>query len=331
MKLGLILSFSITLLLSTNSWTQQMPQYTQFTQNKSLFNPAAMALNQHQAITMASRWQMLGFGLEPKTVSLYGQMKYQKKIKVIFNPASRIGEEIVATSKKQKIKLNHYFGGQIVSDNYGAFKSTNFDGNYALSIPINAKWKASVGLKIGIANNSFNANQASVLNSANPLLPYNGGDITYDEFTSGKLNKLNISSGAGFTISNKEFYLSIAALNLNKNKFSFGNSSIDFDQRIHFNLMTGYNFKIANGFDLQTAILLKKMYPTNLSIEGSAIATINYIFWGGINYRHASSLGFCAGMEITDALKIGYSLDFPTTRINKFSNGGHEIMMSYAF
>jgi len=36
-------------------------------------------------------------------------------------------------------------------------------------------------------------------------------------------------------------------------------------------------------------------------------------------------------MEVTDALKIGYSLDFSTTRINSFSNGGHEIMMSYAF
>ena len=118
MKLRIIFSFNI-FLLSMISWTQQMPQYTQFTQNKSLFNPAAMALNQHQAITMASRWQMLGFGLEPRTVTLYGQMKYKKKIKVIFNPASRIGEEIVVTSKKQKIKLNHYKFYLFYGDNEG--------------------------------------------------------------------------------------------------------------------------------------------------------------------------------------------------------------------
>jgi hypothetical protein len=36
-------------------------------------------------------------------------------------------------------------------------------------------------------------------------------------------------------------------------------------------------------------------------------------------------------MEVSDNLKIGYAFDFSTNRINRFSNGGHEIYLSYGF
>jgi hypothetical protein len=38
-----------------------------------------------------------------------------------------------------------------------------------------------------------------------------------------------------------------------------------------------------------------------------------------------------AGMEVSGNLKIGYALDFMTNRLNQFSNGGHEIFLSYGF
>jgi hypothetical protein len=44
-----------------------------------------------------------------------------------------------------------------------------------------------------------------------------------------------------------------------------------------------------------------------------------------------ASTGIMVGMEVSDELKIGYSMEFATSRINYFSNGGHEIMISYAF
>ena len=321
----------LTVMLTSLATGQQLPQYSQFLLNKAVYNPAAMAINPQTEVTLIGRWQMLGFGLEPRTVALFGQSKIQKKEKVIFNPASRIGQEIVPFSKKKKLKLIHFVGGQLISDNYGAFKSTDFIGNYALRIPINNKWKISVGASIGLSNHSFNPARAVVLNSSDPLLPYNGGDEEYDAFTQGKLNQLSLNTGAGVALNSSNFFLSIGAKQLAKNYISFGNSSINFDQRTHWNLMTGYNFSIGNGLDIQPAILIKRMQANKLSYEFSALATINYIFWAGVNYHLGASAGIMVGMEISDELKIGYSMEFATTRINYFSNGGHEIMISYAF
>ena len=321
----------LAIILSSEVYSQQLPQYSQFLLNKALYNPAAMTINNQAEISLVGRWQMLGFGLEPKTVALIGQSKIQKKAKIIFNPASRISQEIVPIDKKRKIKLSHFVGGQILTDNYGAFRSTDFSGNYALKIPINNKWKVSLGASIGLSNHSFIPSRAVVLNSIDPLLPYNGGDMEYDAFTQGKLNQLSLNTGAGLALNSSNFFLSIGAKQLAKNYISFGNSSINFDQRTHWNLMAGYNFSIGNGLDIQPAILIKRMQANKLSYEFSTLATINYIFWAGVNYHLGASAGIMVGMEISDELKIGYSMEFATTRINYFSNGGHEIMISYAF
>jgi hypothetical protein len=77
--------------------------------------------------------------------------------------------------------------------------------------------------------------------------------------------------------------------------------------------------------------MVKKMDPAPLSLEFSALATINYIFWGGFNYHYGASAGIMAGMEVSGNLKIGYALDFSTNRLNRFVNGGHEIYLSYGF
>lgn len=320
-----------TILLVHMTFGQQLPQYRQFLMNKALFNPAAMGINNQSEINLVGRWQMLGFGLEPRTVALIGQTKIQKKQKIIFNPASRIGQEIDSPGKKRKIKLAHFIGGQVISDNYGAFKSTEFSGNYAVRIPLNTKWRLSLGASLGLSNHSFNPARAIVLNTADPLLPYTSGDQEYDAFTQGKMNQLSLNTGAGVSINSADFFLSIGTKQLAKDFLTFGNSNLKFDRRTHWNVMTGYTFSIFNGLDLQPAILIKKMNPTDYSYEFSALATINYIFWAGVNYHYKAATGIMVGMEVSDELKIGYSMEFATSRINYFSNGGHEIMLSYAF
>ena len=330
-RLKILFLLFIKMLFAGTTSSQQLPQYRQFLLNKSLYNPAAMAINNQSFVSLVGRWQMLGFGLEPKTIALFGQTKIRKKQKIIFNPASRIGQEILPIEKKRNIKLVHFVGGEILSDQYGAFQATKFAANYALSIPLNMKWKATIGLSLGLNNHSFNPARAVVLNVNDPMLPYLGGDLEYDAFSQGKINQLNIDGGAGLALSNSDFFISLAAKQVPRNFLTIGNSSVNFDQRIHWNAMAGYNFSIANGLDIQPAVLIKKMTPSQLSYEFSALATINYIFWAGVNYHLGASTGIMVGMEVSDELKIGYSMEFATSRINYFSNGGHEIMISYAF
>jgi len=309
---------------------QQMPQFRQVNTSPSLYNPAGMAMNKQASISLLARWQMLGFGNEPRTIAFFGQAMIKKKVKTVFNPGSRIQYPIEPLEKKKKRVFQQFVGGQAISDNYGAFKFLEANGNYALCLPLNNQWKLSAGIRIGIRNNVFSPSQASVLNVSNPQLPYGGGDATYDGFLSSGLRSVSLSSGFGFTLFSKKMFFA-GALQHGGLLNSLGEQSSFFDQQFHWNTQIGYAINITNGLEVQPMIILKQMHQGPISLETTLMTTINYIFWAGINYQHNASAGILAGMEVSDNLKIGYAFDFSTNRINRFSNGGHEIYLSYGF
>lgn len=324
------ISILMVLLSVSKLMGQQIPQYRQVGLNASLYNPSAMALQKQASINFSGRWQMLGFGNEPRTLILFGQSKIEIKPKTIFNPGSRIQREFVPIEKKKKIILSHFVGGQIISDNYGAFKFMDASACYALGLPLGKEWRASLGLKMGLRHHSFVPSNTQVLNINDPQLPYSGGDLTYDYFLSNNYQKLSFSNSAGITIHNKNAFISFSAQHGGIPN-GWKEQTQAFDPKMHWNGMLGYNFKIFEGLDLQPILIVKKMTPSPYSFELNTMATINYIFFAGLNIQYKSSVGIMAGMEITDNLKMAYSLDFSTNRINKFSNGGHEIFLSYGF
>lgn len=309
---------------------QQIPQYKQINQNPALYNPAAMSWSKKASLSMIGRWQFFGFGYEPRTVAFTGQTMITKKVKSVFNPGSRIQRDFTPEARKKNIVLQHFAGGQIISDNYGAFKYLEANANYACAVPIGKEWKASGGISIGIRNNTFNANQGVVLNVIDEQLPYVGGDEVYDQYLSKNYTRLNPTAALGISLSNKKLNLS-AALMHGGIPNSITQQTSFFDAQLHWNSMVGYTINVASGLDIRPLLIVKKMAITPLSVELQTIATINYIFWGGFTYQHQASAGIMAGMEVSDNLKIGYSFDFSTNAINRFSNGGHEIYLSYGF
>ena len=312
------------------TFSQQLPQFRQIMSGSVLYNPAAMTMNKQSNVSMLARWQMLGFGNEPRTISAFGHVMIKKKVKITFNPGSRIQREYTPLQKKRQIILQHFVGGQVISDKYGAFNYLDASGNYAVNIPLGTYWKLGLGARIGLRNHVFSPSQASVLNLTDAQLPYAGGDNTYDQYLQNGTQSLTASGSFGTVLHSKYAFVSLAVQHGNISNLVLNKSNF-FNQQLHWNAMAGYTFDIANGLDLKTIVHVKRMMQGPISVETSAIALINFIFWGGINYQYNSSAGIIAGMDVSDNLKIGYSFDFSTNRINRFSNGGHEIYLSYGF
>ncbi|MCF8268522.1 MAG: type IX secretion system membrane protein PorP/SprF [Crocinitomicaceae bacterium] len=323
-----VLIFVISFRLVT--FSQQLPQFRQIMSGSVLYNPAAMTMNKQSNVSMLARWQMLGFGNEPRTISAFGHTMIKHKIKVTFNPGSRIQRDYSPLQKKRQIILQHFLGGQVISDKYGAFNSLDASGNYAVNIPLGMYWKLGVGARIGIRNHIFSPSQASVLNLTNVQLPYAGGDNTYDQYLQYGTQSLTASGSFGTVLHSKYAFVSLAVQHGNLSNLVLNQTNF-FNQQLHWSAMGGYTFGISNGLDLKTIVHIKQMIKGPVSIEASAITLINFIFWAGINYQYNSSAGIIAGMDVSDNLKIGYSFDFSTNRINRFSNGGHEIYLSYGF
>ena len=51
--------------------------------------------------------------------------------------------------------------------------------------------------------------------------------------------------------------------------------------------------------------------------------------WLGAMYRTGDSFGFIAQWLIDKKLRLGYAVDFTTSKLQNYQDGTHEIMISY--
>ncbi|MEY4573176.1 MAG: hypothetical protein RLZ10_2460 [Bacteroidota bacterium] len=331
MKYIILLS---SILFTTFCFSQQIPQYSQFINNPQLYNPSCIGLVKQSTLSLGGRWQMLGFGSEPRTAFLDGHLKLKGIEKDKINPGLRFNEDSVSNNIDSitSISFEHFVGGQLIVDYYGAFRRTSLNALYSLSFTINNDWKGLIGTSIGFSNFGFNSTKAQVLNTTDPTQSYAGGDSEYDGFVSGSLNKNSIDLGLGLTLMNESFIFGIAANQLSKSSLDLNtNNSVFFDQRIHWNALVGYTYSIDEMLDLQGMIIVKKMMPSPISLEMCVKATFPNSLWAGLHFRNRSSIGLMGGMFINNKFQLGYSIDFSTNKIRNFTNGGHELIISYRF
>ena len=314
--------FVFIILCSLNGNTQQLPQFTQFINNTPLFNPSMMSMHERTSITLGGRWQMLGFGSEPRTAFISGQTRISNKSKKSLNPSLRISKDNTENDSVKQSRFSHYAGGQMLFDSYGAFDRTSINGCYSLGFDLNEDWKMLAGIKVGFSNFGFDRSKAQV----------NGNDDQeYDAYVANGTNRNSFDLGAGFTLVTKSFFIGFAANQFTKTALDLSSSPSYFDQRMHWNLITGYSYSIPGIVDLQGMVLLKKMAPSPLSMEIAIKAVLPNQVWTGIHFRNRSSVGFMAGFLINESFQLGYSLDINTNRLISFNNGGHELILSYRF
>jgi type IX secretion system PorP/SprF family membrane protein len=316
------------LILFTCIWVvhvqaQQIPQYSQFSRNQFMANPAAAGVYDFIDVTVSGRWQWVGVADAPRTSYLAFSVPLKFK-PVAYNPGIRTSNGPVQHPEIKTGKLKHTVGGQLVADQYGAFTKFSFSGTYALHLPMTKKINLAFGLKAGISNNSFNSDKAQVLSIINPTLPY---DNTYATFSANNANKNIMDLHSGLYLYGKRFYLGVAGDQLTRDLVEFGTASANFNPQMHFNLMGGYTIPINESLTITPSFMAKYMSPAPVSIDLNVIADYNKMLWFGIGYRHTDALIGLVGMNLSNKFKLGYSYDFSISKFNNYSSGGHELTL----
>ncbi|MFT6981367.1 MAG: type IX secretion system PorP/SprF family membrane protein [Crocinitomicaceae bacterium] len=320
---------SITLLvigLGTVSYAQQMPQYSQYLRNQYMVNPGAAGMYDFLDITIGGRMQWLGFETSPRTTYLYASTVLNKP-KVRYNPHVRTSQGVIRNPEVQTGRLKHAIGGQLLADEYGAYRKLSITGTYALHIPLSKNYNMSFGVNAGLSNNAFMQERAIVLTEMGGYSGPAMTDLDYQQYVlnQGNLNYLDI--GAGLFVYSKNLFFGISAADLTKSSVSFGTGSMNFDPRIHFNGTLGYKFSVSDDVTLMPALLAKYMAPAPLSIEGSLQIEYKEWLWFGLSYRSSNTAVAMAGLNISEKFKFGYSFDFSLNPIRNYSVGGHEIVL----
>ena len=318
----------ICLLICTSYSAQQIPQYSQYQRNQFMVNPAAAGVYDFVDITLSGRWQWLGIEDSPRTSYLAFSVPVRFKPKY-YNPGIRTSGP-VQHPEINTGKLKHTFGGQLLADQYGAFRKFSISGTYAIHVPMTKKTNLSFGVKTGFSNNSFLSNQAQVLNVIAPdQNQYT--DPIYDNFIQNQSNKYIMDIGAGLYLYSNQFFFGLAAEQMTKDMVEFGQGTANFDPQLHYSIIGGYTLSLNKDLAITPGFLFKYMWPSPPSIDLNIQVAYRNWLWLTVGYRHTDALILMAGMNISERFKFGYSYDFSISRFNNYSSGGHELTLGLMF
>lgn len=285
----------VTLSLSLFAGTlvaQQETQHSMYFFNPVLINPAYAGSQEALRITGTVRDQWTGLKGAPKTqvLSIHSPLKTE----------------------------NIGIGLTVLNDQLGVTKNTGAYADLVYSVKVNKKNnRLAFGVKLGM--DFFRQDFSSLRINDNT-------DELYTEGFNYRKNLFNV--GAGIYYYGHRHYLGISTPRMVKNKI---NAMADQTalQENHYYMFGGLVIKLNPAINMRPSFIVKYVNNAPLSIEGNLSFLFYEKIWIGAMYRHKAAAGLNIMYNINQNFRIGYAYDYQLTSLQKFSQGSHEIMLSY--
>jgi len=290
----LLLSSAYYIFLSGNLFAQQDAQLSQYMFNSLAFNPAYAGSGNVFNASGLFRAQWVNFEGAPRT------------------------QVITANSPLRNKKLA--VGGSIYNDAIGYSKSFGAYGDFAYRILFD-KTQLSFGVKAGFDIFQSEYTKLNIIDKDDP---------NFQQDVKGKFLP-NVGFGAYFY--SDKYYVGLSTPKLVTNSFTknIDGSASKNKQEITTYLTGGYIWHLSDYVVFKPTILFKFASRSPAQID----LNINFLFverfWVGLLYRPGAAWGAIMQFQVTQKLRFGYSLDFATTDLQRYSSGTHEFMISYDF
>jgi len=282
------------------SVAQQDPQFTQFMQNKLIYNPGYAGTSGAICGVGQFRQQWVSFDGAPQSAAIAFDMR--------ILPALGVG-------------LN------VITDKIGPMNTT------FIRIPVS--WNLNVGrgtLGVGIdggvlqkkINNTWITPEPG---KVDPNIPGN-----YDALNNPSLNKLtyDLGFGAFYQIPGR-MYVGLSSTHLPAQTVK-GADKISYDMSRHYYLMTGVTFDI-NPRNKITPNIKVKSDVAATAVDVNLTYMWDNMIWGGVTYRVSDATALLIGYQRATprglTWRIGYSYDLTMSKLKGYTSGTHEIILGF--
>ncbi len=314
------------LMMGAPVWAQQKPHYTQYILNQYIINPALTGIENYVDVKASHRLQWVGLLDAPVTtyLTMHGPIG-KKDLKTTATSLKVPGENPRGKDYWEEYTVSephHGWGLQIINDRTGPLNNFSAMATYAYHLGLSAKTNLAAGLGLGISNISINADKLEFYNNTVDPAVYNNG----------LLNNVRFDMSAGIYLYSANYFVGISAQQIAPSRIDFSNSVIkQLEGRSvpHFFATAGYRFSLGEDFNLIPSVMLKYVQPNPVQVEGNAKLQYQDLIWIGGGYRHNDGITGMIGLNISNALNVGYSYDYTTSRLNNFTKGTHEIMIGF--
>ena len=297
-----ILGVFLSLFCIESVFSQFDAQFSQYMFNQSAFNHAAVGEGEMIQIAGQHRIQWVGIPNGGQTTVFS------------INSPLKIGNHL------------HGLGFNFFNDRVGVFLNQTAHLQYALKKHMGTG-VLSVGVDVGFVSIGIKAD--SILAHKITLGDYH--DLTTDPaIPQVNVSGMSFDMNVGVYYSTQKFYAGISYSHLNSPVVVWNNNA-GINLKGSLFLTGGYNYILPDTkYVLKPSGLLKTNFNT-MQLDLSTRLEYDNKYWGGLSYRFQDALILIAGLNITGGLSIGYSYDFPTSKILTASSGSHEVVMLYSF
>ncbi len=261
--------------LYNSSYSQQLPNYTQYLYNMQIINPAYVGARAELSMSVLSREQWVGVEGAPKTRTFS------------INGRTRRGLGIGAT---------------FVNDQIGLSKINNFniDASYTL---ITSKYsRLSFGLKGGIT--FFDNNLANGITPDNNVNTSTTGNFPNAGFGAFYYNKkFYIGLSMPYILETPQFYIED---NFKETKLT---------ENPNYFLTSGAIFDVSEDLKFKPSTMIRYTANLPLSVDVNANLYYKDIIETGLSYRHENSISALFALIIKEKYRIGYAYDHKFTTL----------------
>lgn len=222
------------------------------------------------------------------------------------------------------INKNTGLGISIISDRKGVNSRIGGNLNYSYKVRFKDKIYLSLGLALGGINQSIDYSKALIENPNDPsLFANNQSKTTFDA-----------NAGLAFICKGLEFGFAVPQLANNKISYtSETNTRTFYSQTRHYMSSLKYKFILSKTKEISLTPQALVRYVQNTPMQYDANLNFDFQnkFWIGATYKNNYAIGLNLGVVLFKKLSIGYSYDYITGSINKYSGLSHEIFLTYKF
>jgi type IX secretion system PorP/SprF family membrane protein len=282
-------------LLCMQGFGQQLPQYSQYMLNEMAINPAVAGRDEFSEVRSNSRQQWVGITDAPRTYMLTLQGPIASK--------------------------NMGLGMNLFTDIVGPTRRTGLNFSYAYHLKLNKDLHLSFGLSAGVLQWGIDGNKITLSEEGDTQL-----------FTTYQTTYVPDFGAGVYFYKKKKFYLGLSVPQLHQAQLKlYPNTYKNSTLASQINVNGAYTFQLSEDFDLEPSMLLKYEFPAPAKIDLGLRCIYKDMLWLGAAYRHNDAVSMLLGYMYDDYLLVGYSYDFTTTKLKKYSSGTHEIMLGLRF
>ena len=298
MKKTIIILISV-IFISTATKAQYDAMFTQYMFNEMYINPAYTGSKEAMAINLTHRQQWVNFPGRPLTTSF-----------TVHGPLSN-----------NKMGL----GISVLNEQIGKLSRNLVYLNYAYRVKIGENGHLSFGIMGGIHNQ---------VNKLSELKPTEIGDAQISQNTP---NLISPNFGSGIYYYTKKFYVGISIPRMIDDSYLFNSTggiikSTKIDpNKFHYYFTIGNVFDVNENLKIKPQAMLKMVQNAPIQYDLNVNFLIKNKIWAGVSYRSGADISALIGVQVNSQFLVNYSYDYALTKIQKYSQGSHEITLGYLF